>query len=61
MKNWKTTLLGVLTAAAAGVAGSNIDPTITKVATVLTGILSGMIGFFAKDHDVTGGTRPVDK
>jgi len=55
--NWKTTLFGILAAAAGGVATSNLDPTVTKIASILAAIFVGLLGIFSKDHDVTGGTK----
>ena len=62
MKNWKTNSAGIV--AIAGAIGSlltawstgHLDA--TTIGTAITGIVSGIGLFFAKDHDVTGGTRP---
>jgi len=51
MKSWKTTVCGVVAAAAGGVAAANIDPTITKIATIAATIATGLIGFFARDNN----------
>jgi hypothetical protein len=64
MKNWKTTLFGILAALPAllhsvGVAGFghlgsvSIDTAISSVGVLL-------LGWFAKDKNVTGGTTPND-
>jgi hypothetical protein len=55
MKNWKTTLFGVLGAAAVGVS-QYPDPTIAKIAVILAAVLPNLGLFFAKDKNVTGGT-----
>lgn len=56
MKNWKTTLMGILTGAGylflQALAGG-VKP---KDAALATGIV--LLGAFAKDHNVTGGTSP---
>ncbi len=65
MKNWKTTLAGVLgglvitfgPAAGARLSGDKTAPPITAQ-NYLPGIALATIGLLAKDHDVTGGTRP---
>lgn len=51
--SWKTTLFGLIAAAAGGVAAANIDPVITKIATAVSSIAAGLIGFFARDHGVS--------
>lgn len=58
MKNWKTTLCGVVAAAATGVAASyaSSDPVIAKIAGVIAAIATAALGFFAKDSNITGGT-----
>lgn len=56
MNNWKTTLAGLGAAFAytllVGIQGG-LAP---KDAVIAAGL--GLIGLFAKDHNVTGGTRP---
>lgn len=56
MKNWKTTLFGILAACSSG-AAMYPDPIVQKIAGVLTAIFTGLLGLSAKDHDVTGGTK----
>ena len=57
MKNWKTTLLGIL----AGITGGTMagwtkpDGTINWVAVAFS-VVTAAFGYFTKDHDVTGGT-----
>jgi hypothetical protein len=51
MKNWKTTLTGLLAITLS--AASAFFPVLIPIA----GVVNGMIGIAAKDHDVTGGTR----
>jgi hypothetical protein len=55
MKNWKSTLFGGITAAGIGMAqsGDGIVQTIGQVLSVIGPIL---LGLFAKDANVTGGT-----
>lgn len=55
MKNWKTTLGGVLTAS--GIAMQASDNGTTKIIGVVTGIIGSLLlGGSAKDSNVTGGT-----
>jgi hypothetical protein len=51
MKSWKTTLCGAVAAAAGGIAAANLDPLVTKIATIVASLASGMVGFFARDND----------
>jgi hypothetical protein len=51
MKSWKTTLCGAIAAAAGGIAGANLDPIVTKIATIVASLASGLVGFFARDND----------
>ena len=51
MKSWKTTLCGAVAAAAGGIAAANLDPLVTKIATVVASLASGLVGFFARDND----------
>jgi hypothetical protein len=55
MKNWKTTLFGAITAAGIGMAQSadGIVATIGQILSILGPVL---LGIFAKDGNVTGGT-----
>lgn len=55
MKNWRTTLCGIIIAACAGIAGAaGMDATITKIAGVIGVIATAAMGFLAKDAGVTG-------
>jgi hypothetical protein len=53
MKSWKTTLCGAIAAAAGGIAAANLDPLVTKIATVVSSLASGLVGLFARDNDKT--------
>ena len=53
MKSLKTTLCGAIAAAAGGIAAANLDPLVTKIATVVASLASGLVGFFARDNDKT--------
>jgi hypothetical protein len=62
MKNWKTTTAGIagLIAILAGVAKALLDndPTTNPDwAVVIAGVQAALVAVFAKDADVTGGTR----
>jgi hypothetical protein len=62
MKNWKTTTAGIagLIAILAGVAKALLDndPTTNPDwAVVVAGVQAALVAVFAKDADVTGGTR----
>lgn len=57
MKSWKTTLVGLLTGGAI-----SLDAFISQGFTVgwkqaLVGLAIALIGAFAKDHNVSGGTK----
>lgn len=54
MRNWKTTLAGVLVAVATMGGALGLPPKVVQVATGIA-VAAGLLG--AKDHDVTGGTR----
>ena len=55
MKSWKTTLFGALTALGTYLAGT--DDAVTKVAGQILVVLGPvLLGIFAKDANVTGGT-----
>jgi hypothetical protein len=56
MKNWKTTLCGVIAAAAQGVAVK--FPEYAVIAEIVSAAAIGALGFCAKDKNVTGGTVP---
>ena len=54
-KSWKTSAMGV---AAIFIAGMTQLGYITpEMAGVISGILVGLVGLFAKDSNVTGGTK----
>lgn len=52
MKNWKTTLLGVLSAVALAIKPS--FPDFGGIIDGLSAMFIGLLGYFAKDNDVTG-------
>jgi uncharacterized membrane protein len=54
MKNWKTTLTGLVTAIAV-IAKSVFNIDVPTEAIITVGLF--VIAFFAKDSDVTGGTK----
>ena len=53
MKNWKTTVAGVVTAAGAGMLASD-DPTVQLIGKILMVVGPILLGFLAKDAGVTG-------
>jgi hypothetical protein len=53
MKSWKTTLFGILTAAAGGVATTSTDPQTGKWAMLIGAICTGLMGIFSRDNKVT--------
>lgn len=53
MKNWKTSLGGILLAIGASLQSSE-DPTMKAVGSVLLGAGGLIIGLFGKDNNVTG-------
>lgn len=60
MKNWKTTLVGILLGG-----GVSIDALIQQGLTdgwhqALIGFAIAILGYFAKDHDVTGGKKSLE-
>lgn len=57
MKNWKTTLFGILMALASGVTTGVIptSPQVTKIAAVIQVAAGGAFATSAKDKNVTGG------
>ena len=55
MKSWKTTLCGCITAAGAGMTQSS-DATVQLIGKLLVVIGPILLGVFAKDHNVSGGT-----
>ena len=56
MKNWKTTLIGLLTGAGYLLLQSLSGGMKVRDAVLATGI--AVLGAVAKDHNVTGGTTP---
>ena len=55
MKNWKTTLFGGMTAAGMGLSQSD-DPVLKTIGQILAVLGPVLLGMFAKDGNVTGGT-----
>ena len=55
MKNWKTTLFGLITALGVGCIQST-DPTVQVIGKILAVVGPILLGLFAKDSNVTGGT-----
>jgi hypothetical protein len=55
-KNWRTSLCGVIAAAAQGVAVK--FPQYAVICEIMSAAAVGALGFFAKDKEVTGGTVP---
>ena len=55
MKNWKTTLFGGITAAGLGLAQST-EPILQTIGQILSVLGPILLGIFAKDGNVTGGT-----
>ena len=53
MKNWKTTLFGVLTAVGMALQ-SNDNPTLKTIGTVLASVSALLLGATSKDHNITG-------
>lgn len=54
MKNWKTTLFGAITAAGAGMATQ--PGTIGAIGQIISIVGPLLLGIYAKDGNVTGGT-----
>jgi hypothetical protein len=55
MKNWKTTLFGG-SAGAAQLAKGFVNPKYHGILDASSGLLLALMGAFAKDNNVTGGT-----
>jgi hypothetical protein len=53
MKNWKTTLFGVLAAISIAVLPI-LQSGVIDWKAIMIAISVGLLGYFAKDHDVTG-------
>jgi hypothetical protein len=58
MKNWKTSLVGILAGIGSLIAQMAQDGKI-DIKTVILSAGAALLGLLAKDHDVTGGTREV--
>lgn len=56
MVNWKTTATGIASIILAGLVQLNYLT--AAQATVITGIIVGILGFVSKDNNVTGGSVP---
>ncbi len=59
MKNWKTTLFGVLAGLPMLLGGIGVHfghLGVVSVDQAIGGVGALLLGFFAKDHNVTGGT-----
>ena len=54
MKNWKTTLAGILIACGTGLQSLEDPPYMKHIGSLLIGIGGTLIGFLAKDYDTTG-------
>jgi ABC-type Fe3+-siderophore transport system permease subunit len=60
MKNWKTTIAGLILAASLGIAQADpatVGTRANKWAGFAAVIAAALLGVSAKDKDVTGGTR----
>lgn len=55
MKSWKTTLFGAITACGMGLSQTD-DPILKTIGQILSILGPVLMGFFAKDSAVTGGT-----
>lgn len=56
MKNWKTTLAGLVGAVATYLATADVAPWLHSLAQLAAPICVALMGAFAKDSNVTGGT-----
>lgn len=54
MKNWKTTLAGILIACGTGIQTVEDPAYLKHVGSLLIGIGGTLIGLFAKDYDTSG-------
>lgn len=57
LKNWKTTLFGIIAGAGMLMSNSN-NPTIKAIGTLIVATGVGAMGANAKDNNVTGGSIP---
>lgn len=57
MKNWKTTVGGIVAAAGAAMQASE-DGTVKLIGAILAAVGLVLLGATAKDKNVTGGTTP---
>lgn len=55
MKNWKTTLSGILTASGLSMQASS-DKTVQLIGWIVAAIGAVLLGAVSKDHNVTGGS-----
>lgn len=55
-RNWKTTLASVVMSAGFGLQ-DNSDELIATIGKLMTIVGSILVGYFAKDYNVTGGTQ----
>jgi hypothetical protein len=56
MANWKTTLFGALAAVCAAL--TTVLPEYKELLIAVSAVFTALLGFFAKDSNVTGGTTP---
>lgn len=61
MKNWLTTLFGALFGVSTFLSQSNVNPQVTKYSALASGVFGALVGAFAKDFNVTGGTKDQSK
>ena len=53
MSSWKTTVAGILVAAAGGVSAAYPGTTIGQIASVIAYLATAVLGFVARDNSVT--------
>lgn len=56
MKNWKTTVSGIITASGVAMQASE-NPTVKMIGLILAGVGALLLGGSSKDKNVTGGTK----
>ncbi len=54
-KSWKTSVMGLMAIIVAGL--TKLGYITPEAAGIISGVLISLIGLFAKDSDVTGGTK----
>lgn len=54
MKNWKTSFFGALAAVCGGLAA--VFPDYNEILLAVGAVFTALLGYFAKDNNVTGGT-----